>query len=60
MDSLRDGMRQSVTDLLFIGQTITTEMLKDLSSAHLPVGSLNKYHGIFIYPVNVVNTFHIN
>uniref|UniRef100_A0A8C2A695 Kinesin family member 14 n=1 Tax=Cyprinus carpio TaxID=7962 RepID=A0A8C2A695_CYPCA len=41
-------------------QTITTEMLKDLSSAHLPVGSLNKYHGIFIYPVNVVNTFHIN
>uniref|UniRef100_A0A8C1JGW0 Kinesin family member 14 n=1 Tax=Cyprinus carpio TaxID=7962 RepID=A0A8C1JGW0_CYPCA len=40
--------------------TITTEMLRDLSSAHLPVGSLNKYHGIFIYPVNVVNTFHIN
>uniref|UniRef100_A0A8C2GKH4 Kinesin-like protein KIF14 n=1 Tax=Cyprinus carpio TaxID=7962 RepID=A0A8C2GKH4_CYPCA len=32
VDSLRDGMRQSVTDLLLIGQTITTEMLKDLSS----------------------------
>uniref|UniRef100_A0A8C1ENT9 Kinesin-like protein KIF14 n=1 Tax=Cyprinus carpio carpio TaxID=630221 RepID=A0A8C1ENT9_CYPCA len=32
VDSLRDGMRQSVTDLLLIGQTITTEMLRDLSS----------------------------
>ncbi|XP_052395563.1 kinesin-like protein KIF14 isoform X2 [Carassius gibelio] len=36
VDSLRDGMRQSVTDLLLIGQRIATEMQRDLSSAHIP------------------------
>ncbi|XP_073700655.1 kinesin-like protein KIF14 [Garra rufa] len=35
VDLLRDGMRQSVTDLLLIGQRITTEMHRDLSSAHI-------------------------
>ncbi|XP_016382604.1 kinesin-like protein KIF14 [Sinocyclocheilus rhinocerous] len=41
VDSLRDGMRQSVTDLLLIGQRITTEMQRDLSSAHIPIQKSN-------------------
>ncbi|XP_016331019.1 kinesin-like protein KIF14 isoform X2 [Sinocyclocheilus anshuiensis] len=32
-----NGIRQSVTDLLLIGQKITTEMHRDLSSAHIPI-----------------------
>ncbi|XP_016380391.1 kinesin-like protein KIF14 [Sinocyclocheilus rhinocerous] len=35
--SLQNGIRQSVTDLLLIGQKITTEMHRDLSSAHIPI-----------------------
>uniref|UniRef100_A0A8C2IJ84 Kinesin-like protein KIF14 n=1 Tax=Cyprinus carpio TaxID=7962 RepID=A0A8C2IJ84_CYPCA len=35
--SLRNGIRQSVTDVLLIGQKITTEMHQDLSSAHIPI-----------------------
>ncbi len=42
MDSLWDGIRESVTDLLLIGQKITTDMHRDLSSAHLLVSFLNK------------------
>ncbi|XP_016129300.1 kinesin-like protein KIF14 [Sinocyclocheilus grahami] len=41
VDSLWDGMRQSVTDLLLIGQRITTEMQGDLSSAHIPIQKSN-------------------
>ncbi|RXN20580.1 kinesin KIF14 [Labeo rohita] len=41
VDSLRDGMRQSVTDLLLIGQRITTDMRRDLSSTNIPIQKSN-------------------
>lgn len=45
MDSLQEGMHQSVTDLLFIGLKISAEMLQDaqITRVGTPVSSLNKY-----------------
>uniref|UniRef100_A0A672K859 Kinesin-like protein KIF14 n=1 Tax=Sinocyclocheilus grahami TaxID=75366 RepID=A0A672K859_SINGR len=42
IDNMGTFLVQYVTDLLLIGQKITTEMHRDLSSAHIPVSSLNK------------------
>ncbi|KAK2907037.1 hypothetical protein Q8A67_006022 [Cirrhinus molitorella] len=41
VDLLRDGMHQSVTDLLLIGQRITTEMYQDLSSTNTLIQKSN-------------------